>query len=706
MRYDRNRFRHVNMEKRVGNGLVIMAVTAAAISSAVALGITKTQQAQFAALNSASKAIKANQQALNAADILRATGYDSLGAQSATKEALSGGLYKSVAIGEEKLDAQGQKYRECTVSIYDTNAAGAAPIAEYTVTRAKLGTLMYDLQYDAKYDTAGEKDRALTEWASKQLFVKHQPGQTVGSNVQPIYVDANGNAQALKYSFNLDTVNNSADYILVKNGNSVEVRDVSTLGCVIASCSTAASNGAKVATTAKTFKLQEGAMVGVTFTNPSTAYTTLNVNNTGAKPIRILDSLSVSSSGTITGSGSASASGRTDADAGSSSNRTVVGSNYTDNTGTVYRPKSEAGTKGFFNTTYFTTTTFRTDTYANFSHFYDLTGSVSLSGSGKLTTDTTTSGYAFALFVYDGTYWNLVGNAYGRTIGNTLSGSIQQGGSISTTFASHFAGNTTKRETVSGPGNLGSKKSNDSWYGDYGDYYDYYDYRDCGCGSCFAKGSMVLCVDDKGRYFEMPIEEIKIGQKIVGANGVINTVKALYNPEYGLKLGNRKLMSVEFNGRRAVFSDEHEFYIKRGDKTFWATHCPESLEEENHVCENGRAFIDNKYEEICKLQGVDYWTALPKNRTTEFDPLLFVIDGTEEEYYMYDGKYHTCKAEVVLEKGADINYPLYHILVDGNCSYFVNGFLVCCREFAADVDWFTYVEEKELVAVKEAGLCA
>lgn len=693
MQFDRKRFRHINDRKDSGNGVVILAVVAAAISGGIALGIARTQQAQFAALAAAQKASRANQIALNEADILRATGYASLdNYATGNKVAVKGtDLYKEVIIEPAETDEDGQEFRRCDIKVYSDNTSEAIPMASYSVVRAKSGTLMYDLQYDADYDSEGFNDRAMTERSAKQLFVKHKPDTAVGSENQPIYVDAEGNAHAMKYTFDLENVNNDGEYVLVKKGNKVEIRDASTLGCVIGSCSTASAAGAKVVSVNTSFSLKPGALVGVTFANAPTVYASLNVNNTGARPIRILDSLDYSSSGSVTGKGSITPNGRTDAD---STERTEVesGSNFTDNTGTktdrVYNFH-----RGFTFTTYFTTTTFRTDTFHNFNSFYDLTGSVSLSGSGSLSSNVVNSGYAFALFVYDGVYWNLVGNAFGRTIVNSLSGSVDLNGSIGTAFNSHFTGDTTNKLVV---GTGTGDKISSRFYGDYGDF------SDCGCGSCFAKGSMILCVDASGNYFEMPIENIKIGQKIVGANGNINTVKALYNPDYGLRLGNRKLMKVEYNGRIALFSDEHEFYIKRGNKQFWATHCLESLEEENHICpENGRAYIDNKYEEICKLQGVDYWSALPKNRTSEFDPLLLVIDGTPEDYYMYDGKFHQCKAEVVINKGEDVNYPLYHILVDGNCSYFVDGFLVCCREFAADVDWFTYVNDKELVRVED-----
>lgn len=694
MQFDRKRFRHINDKKDSGNGIVVLAVVAAAISGGIALGIARTQQAQFAALASAQKTARANQIALNEADIIRATGYTSLDNHATgDKVAVSGtDLYKEIVVEPAETDENGQEFRRCDIKVYSSNSSEAIPIASYSVVRAKSGTLMYDLQYEANYDDEGLNDRAMTELSAKQLFVKHKPNTAVGSENQPIYVDANGNAQAMKYAFELENINNDGEYVLVKKGNKIEIRDASTLGCVIGSCSTAAAAGAKVVSVNGVFSLRPGAVVGVTFANPPTAYTSLNVNNTGARPIRILDSLDYTSNGSVAGKGSASASGRTDTD-DTSASTVSQGSNFTDNTGTR-TDKTYNFHSGFTFVTYFTTTTFRTDTFHNFSQFYELTGSVGLSGSGSLSSNVTNSGYAFALFVYDGTYWNLIGNAFGRTIVNSLSGSLDLGGAIGTNFNKHFRGDTTNKVTV-GTG-IGAQVSS-RFYGDYGDF------SDCGCGSCFAKGSMVLCIDDNGKYFEMAIEKIKIGQKIVGANGMINTVKALYNPDYGLVLGNRKLMKVEYNGRTALFSDEHEFYIKRGEKQFWATHCLESLEEENHICpENGRAYIDNKYEEICKLQGVDYWTALPKNRTTEFDPLLFVIDGTSEDYYMYDGKFHKCKAEVVINKGEDLNYPLYHILVDGNCSYFVDGFLVCCREFAADVDWFTYVNGKELVRIEDS----
>lgn len=433
-------------DRRQGNGLIIMAVTAAAIASAAAVGISRTQQAQFSALNSAHKMADANVRALDAADLLKATGYNSLGLQAVDRAKIDGtSLYKTVTIGEEKADAAGKPYRICSVAVYDT-PSGGTPLAEYQVTRAKFGTLMYDITNDTIYDTAGDKEKALSEYAAKQLFLKHEPGKAVGSNVKPVYVKSDGTLGEMTYAFNLDTINNSSDRYLVRgNNNSIEIRELFA-GTTVMRSSTAAADGAKVATTTKQFTLAPGVMLGVVFDNPPTNYSTLNANNTGAKPVRILDSLLFNSSGSMTGAGKATASGRTDADKTTSS-AVVQGTPYTDNTGTRTDITSYTET-GHVNTTYFTTTTFRIDKYENYDHYFQLTGELSLSGSGKVSNTQKTSGYGFAMFVYDGTYWNLVGNAYGKTIEQALSGSVQLSGSIGTEYGKHTTSSTPKTETL------------------------------------------------------------------------------------------------------------------------------------------------------------------------------------------------------------------------------------------------------------------
>ena len=527
--------------KEKGNSIIIISITAAVVTSAIAYGIAKMQEVQFATLNKIKKQQNAMQFAQDRADVLRATRYNGIESLDKTKIGETE-YYEEVTVTEEN------NVKTCTISVYSSDN-DTYPAAQLVIKRNNPGQLMMNL-----YDELGDHtDGAMTQKAVTEAL----------------------------------------------SGSS----------CSIGTCATAAATGAKVVSVSSGFVLKAGAMVGVRFTYPPTAYSTLNVNNTGAKTIRLLDTLDYTASGSVNGSGSANGSGT---------------------------PKVYNGT-------------------------VTLSGSAALSGSSSISSTVTNGGYSFALFVYDGNTWNLVGNSYARTVKTALSGSYKMSGSYNLTS-----------------------------YSNYSNYSNYSDYS----STCFAAGSMVLCVDDKGGYYEKPIEQMQIGDQVVGANGVINNVKALDNPKYGLFLGTRKLCEIKYKNKFIRFSSEHEFYVKQNNVTFWGTHDIESHKRES-IAENGaEPLIDRYYKEICRKQGIDYYKDIGIASYDAFENQIIKINNTAK-YFRYDGRFHNASLNII--KGARKSYPLYHILLDGNHSLFINGFLVSSCQFIADVDWYTYVKPIKLI---------
>lgn len=537
--------------KEQGNALMIAAVTAAAVTSAVAYGIAKMHQVQFAALEKSKKQLNAFQLANDRADVIRATIYSGISELQRTKIGETD-YYEQVSVSES------DGVKTCTISVFDSSNS-VSPVAQLVVKRKNPGTVQMNL-----YDELGQNsDGAMTQKAVTDAL------ENVGG------------------------------------------------GCQIGTCATAAATGAKVVTVSGNFVLKEGAMVGVKFTYPPTAFSTLNVNGTGAKTIRLLDTLNYSASGS----------------AGASGNFVSGGS------GDIWGGSGSRSGHSRYNVS--------------------LKGTGTLTGSSSLSSSVTNSGYAFALFVYDGSVWNLVGNSFARGINTNLNGGYGVSGSVSL-----------------------------SVYANYSNYSNR-------C-TCFGKDSLVLCVDKEGRYFEKPIQFMKQGDRVVGANGEINTVKAVDNPDFGLFLGDKRtLMQLECEGSVIQFTSEHEFYVRQKGITNWGTHDRSANEYEYVPSEDGsKSVLDAYYEKICKAQGIDYYKDIGISHYEDnIDEILDINESAE--YLRYDGKYHKVKVSVVESAKADC--PLYHILMDGNHSYWVNGFLVSSCQYVPDIDWATYVKPIRLV---------
>ena len=154
-----------------------------------------------------------------------------------------------------------------------------------------------------------------------------------------------------------------------------------------------------------------------------------------------------------------------------------------------------------------------------------------------------------------------------------------------------------------------------------------------GGDSCFAKGTLVLMSNGES----VSIEDIKVGDKIVGYTGDINTVTDIQkNP-----LGNRDLYGF---GNKKWFTAEHPFLTAEG----WKSIAPDKTLEEN-----------TSFTDIKEMQVGDK---------------LFIGSKIEDNIAYI----HTPVKVITFEERANLeaNTIVYNLLVDGNHSYHANGFVV------------------------------
>jgi len=143
--------------------------------------------------------------------------------------------------------------------------------------------------------------------------------------------------------------------------------------------------------------------------------------------------------------------------------------------------------------------------------------------------------------------------------------------------------------------------------------------------SCFVAGTKVIMFDGSVRS----IEDIKIGDKVIGQDRSINTVLAYDRP----MLGNRLLYAI--NDCNYFVTAEHPFMTTGG----WKSIVPEALKHENK----------GLYNELCV-------TELSKGDT------LIMIENT-------------VKITTLKSKQAS-NQMLYNFMLDGNNTYYANNYLV------------------------------
>ena len=180
----------------------------------------------------------------------------------------------------------------------------------------------------------------------------------------------------------------------------------------------------------------------------------------------------------------------------------------------------------------------------------------------------------------------------------------------------------------------------------------------CNCSddsSCFISGSVVLMEDCTFK----PIEEVVAGDKIIGKDGTINTVKFRYEA----LLGNKRSIFT-FGDQSLFWSGEHPLWIKTltGEEYFGVYDYNQYVREKNEELTN-----PNTGEKIIH-QGL-----------TRKDPIVIstpVSFFTLAGWKLDDG---------FIDRSFTADTKIYSLYTDGSHTMFVNGYLVSA--FATDVDY-------------------
>lgn len=150
--------------------------------------------------------------------------------------------------------------------------------------------------------------------------------------------------------------------------------------------------------------------------------------------------------------------------------------------------------------------------------------------------------------------------------------------------------------------------------------------QNCGGQSCFIAGTKVTLEDGT----KQNIEEVEVGDVVIGRNGSKNRVVALDRP----LLEERQLYSI--NGGPYFFTHEHPFRVIDGWKLVWKSINPEASKRENPT--------------------------LPVYPLKVGD--LLVTDSGVVKIYS------------LTSKDAPDDLPLYNLLLDRDNTYFADGYLV------------------------------
>lgn len=202
--------------------------------------------------------------------------------------------------------------------------------------------------------------------------------------------------------------------------------------------------------------------------------------------------------------------------------------------------------------------------------------------------------------------------------------------------------------------------------------------------TCFVAGTKVICVNDDGAYYNEQIENIVEGQKVLGANGVVNTV-ALRDEAI---VGKRpRVMTLRYKDICLNFTDDHKFWVRQNGREFWGLFNKEMQLAQMQTSENGKSLNQIQYESQCIARGVDPEFALLPLNDRNAD--CIAIDNTIPiEFATIDG-WVTLNAEHCYDyKPTD---KVYHLVCHGNGTYYAECFLVGGRPFATDIDWDNYV---------------
>jgi hypothetical protein len=177
---------------------------------------------------------------------------------------------------------------------------------------------------------------------------------------------------------------------------------------------------------------------------------------------------------------------------------------------------------------------------------------------------------------------------------------------------------------------------------------------------CFLAGSLVRLADGS----DVPIENVKIGDKVVGAFGEINTVLALHRP----KLGNARMLKI--NNEHSTSS--HHPHVS-ADKQFYA--CDIATVTQGTY---------NKVHQVITDAGTEEWllSGLNAHRINELHlgVMLKTIEGQKE----------VAALELF---NLDPDTQLYNLAVSGSHTYHVDGYAVTGWPNEHDFDYDLWVSK-------------
>ena len=161
--------------------------------------------------------------------------------------------------------------------------------------------------------------------------------------------------------------------------------------------------------------------------------------------------------------------------------------------------------------------------------------------------------------------------------------------------------------------------------------------------SCFVAGTRILMADGT----EKPIEQVAVGDLVVGGHGGVNRVTGIERP----RLGGRRLYAL--NNGRAFVTAEHPFLTRSG----WRAIDPTATADENSALEVG-ALLRGDLLAVARF-GAE--TSAHGNLVARHAPEV-ALDF------------------VVLQRidsiSADPRTELFNLLLNGDHSYFADGYLV------------------------------
>lgn len=138
--------------------------------------------------------------------------------------------------------------------------------------------------------------------------------------------------------------------------------------------------------------------------------------------------------------------------------------------------------------------------------------------------------------------------------------------------------------------------------------------------SCFVKGTMVTMADGSKKK----IEDVEIGEKLLGQDGSINTVLEFDHPQ----LGGRDLIGINGNGK--FMTPEHPVYTRDGWK---AVSVEATLEEQPHLADImigdlqvGDEILTETSEYI-KIESIEVYSGEPDQKVYNFK-----LDGNHTYY--------------------------------------------------------------------------